>query len=65
MKMILLLDPKAFYKKSVIGVWFIQINGEKENVGILNAIGTGVADDKVVYSYVNKMIFRNLGDNQF
>ena len=31
-------------------------------VGIINAIGTGVADDKVVYSYVNKMITYYLGE---
>ena len=34
----------------------------KKNVGILNAIGTGVADDKVVYSYVNRMITYYLGE---
>ena len=34
----------------------------KKNVGILNAIGTGVADDKVVYSFVNKMITYYLGE---
>ena len=34
----------------------------KKNVGIVNAIGTGVADDKVVYSYVNKMIVYYLGE---
>jgi len=34
----------------------------KGNVGILNAIGTGIADDKVVYSYVNKMIVYYLGE---
>ena len=36
--------------------------GLKKNVGIINAIGTGVADDKVVYSYVNKMIVYYLGE---
>ena len=28
----------------------------KGNIGILNAPGTGIADDKAIYSYVDKMI---------
>ena len=56
------LDPKAFYKGSVIGVPGLFKAWRKGNVGILNAIGTGVADDKVVYSYVNKMIVYYLGE---
>jgi len=56
------LDPKAFNKESVIGVPGLFKCWRKGNVGILNAIGTGVADDKVVYSYVNKMIVYYLGE---
>ncbi len=56
------LDPRAFYKGSVIGVPGLFKAWRKGNVGILNAIGTGVADDKVVYSYVNKMIVYYLGE---
>ena len=37
------------------------LNVEEKNVGIVNAIGTGVAD-KAVYSYVNKMIIYYLGE---
>ena len=56
------LDPKAFNKASVIGVPGLFKCWRKGNVGILNAIGTGIADDKVVYSYVNKMIVYYLGE---
>ena len=56
------LDPKAFNKESVIGVPGLFKSWRKGNVGILNAIGTGIADDKVVYSYVNKMIVYYLGE---
>ena len=56
------LDPKAFNKESLIGVPGLFKSWLKKNVGILNAVGTGVADDKVVYSYVNKMIVYYLGE---
>ena len=56
------LDPKAFFKGSLIGVPGLFKSWRKGNVGILNAIGTGIADDKVVYSYVNKMIVYYLGE---
>src|SRR5210317_553632 len=52
----LFLDPKVFYKKSLIGVPGILKAWKKGNISILNAPGSGVADDKVVYSYVSKMI---------
>ena len=56
------LDPKAFNKDSVIGVPGLFKSWLKKNVGIINAVGTGVADDKAVYSYVNKMIVYYLGE---
>ena len=56
------LDPKVFNKNSVIGVPGLFKSWRKGNVGILNAPGTGIADDKVVYSYVNKMIVYYLGE---
>ena len=40
------LDPKAFYKGSLIGVPGLFKAWRKGNVGILNAPGTGIADDK-------------------
>ena len=56
------LDPKAFNNDSLIGVPGLFKCWLKKNVGIVNAIGTGVADDKAVYSYVNKMIIYYLGE---
>jgi uncharacterized circularly permuted ATP-grasp superfamily protein len=52
----LFLDPKVFNKSSLIGVPGIFKAWKKGNISILNAPGSGVADDKVVYSYVPKMI---------
>ena len=52
----LFLDPKVFNKKSMIGVPGIFKAWKKGNISILNAPGSGVADDKAVYSYVPKMI---------
>ena len=56
------LDPKVFNKNSLIGVPGLFKCWKKGNVGIINALGTGVADDKAVYSYVNKMIVFYLGE---
>ena len=56
------LDPKVFNKESVIGVPGLFKAWRKGNVGILNAPGTGIADDKAIYSYVDKMIVYYLGE---
>ena len=56
------LDPKAFFKGSLIGVPGLFKAWRKGNVGILNAPGTGIADDKAIYSYVDKMIVYYLGE---
>jgi len=56
------LDPKAFYKGSLIGVPGLFKAWRKGTVGILNAPGTGIADDKAIYSYVDKMIVYYLGE---
>ena len=50
------LDPKVFYKKSLLGVPGLFKCWIKGNVSILNAPGTGFADDKAVYAYVEKII---------
>ena len=57
------LDPKAFFKGSLIGVPGLFKAYRKGNVGIINAPGTGVADDKVIYSYVPDMIKYYLGED--
>lgn len=50
------LDPKAFRKDSMLGVPGLWEVYRKGNVALANAVGNGVADDKVIYAYVPKMI---------
>ena len=46
------LDPLAFRADSILGVAGLMGAVRAGNVALANAIGTGVADDKVVYGYV-------------
>ncbi len=50
------LDPLEFNAHSVLGVAGIFSAYRKGNVNIINAPGTGVADDKAIYVYVPEMI---------
>jgi uncharacterized circularly permuted ATP-grasp superfamily protein len=50
------LDPEAFRPDSALGVPGLMRAWRRGNVGIANAPGAGVADDKVVYTYVPKII---------
>lgn len=50
------LDPLEFNAKSVLGVAGIMDVYRKGNVNIVNAPGTGIADDKAIYIYVPDMI---------
>jgi uncharacterized circularly permuted ATP-grasp superfamily protein len=50
------LDPLAFRPDSVLGVAGLFAAYRAGNVTLANAIGTGVADDKSVYTYVPEMI---------
>jgi uncharacterized circularly permuted ATP-grasp superfamily protein len=50
------LDPKVFRPDSVLGVPGIVDAYRQGNVSLANTIGTGVADDKVTYYFVPKMI---------
>ena len=50
------MDPKAFNPDSMLGVPGVYEVYKNGGVAIANAPGTGVADDKVVYAYVPKMI---------
>jgi uncharacterized circularly permuted ATP-grasp superfamily protein len=52
----LFLDPKVFDKNSVLGVPGLMQAWLKGNVALANAPGAGVADDKVLYTYVPAMI---------
>lgn len=57
------IDPTVFRKDSVLGVPGIIEAYRKGNVNLANAVGTGVADDKVTYYYVPKMIRFYLGED--
>jgi uncharacterized circularly permuted ATP-grasp superfamily protein len=50
------LDPEAFRKDSTLGVPGLMRAWKAGNVALANAPGAGVADDKVVYSYVPEII---------
>ncbi len=52
----LFLDPEVFNKDSVLGVSGLMRAWKKGNVTLANAPGAGIADDKVVYTYVPEMI---------
>ena len=56
------LDPLAFKHESLVGVAGLLGAVRTGNVTLANAIGTGVADDKVVYSYVPAIIRYYLGE---
>ena len=56
------LDPKVFRSDSVLGVPGLMEVYRAGQVAIANAPGTGVADDKVIYAYVPKMIRYYLGE---
>jgi uncharacterized circularly permuted ATP-grasp superfamily protein len=50
------LDPEAFRPDSALGVKGLMRAWRAGNVGIANAPGAGVADDKVVYAFIPKVI---------
>ncbi|OBQ57394.1 circularly permuted type 2 ATP-grasp protein [Tamlana sp. s12] len=50
------LDPLEFNASSALGVAGIMAAYRKGNVNIVNAPGTGIADDKAIYIYVPDMI---------
>ena len=56
------LDPLAFRSDSMLGVAGLLGAVRTGNVTLANAIGTGVADDKVIYRYVPEIIRYYLGE---
>jgi uncharacterized circularly permuted ATP-grasp superfamily protein len=58
----LFLDPEAFRPDSMLGVPGLMRAWKAGTVGIANAPGAGVADDKVVYAWVPDMIRYYLGE---
>lgn len=58
----LFIDPEAFDPNSMLGVPGLMRAWKAGNVALANAPGAGVADDKVVYSYVPDIIKYYLGE---
>ncbi len=56
------LDPRAFRADSTLGVPGLLEAVRAGRVGLANAIGTGVADDKSIYPFVPDMIEFYLGE---
>ncbi|MGE5211222.1 MAG: circularly permuted type 2 ATP-grasp protein, partial [Acidobacteriota bacterium] len=58
----LFMDPEVFLPDSMLGVPGLMRAWKAGKVGIANAPGAGVADDKVVYAWVPDMVRYYLGE---
>jgi uncharacterized circularly permuted ATP-grasp superfamily protein len=58
------LDPRVFRPDSFLGVPGLMKAYQEGRVTLVNAPGTGVADDKVVYAYVPRMIRYYLAEEE-
>ena len=56
------LDPLAFKPESILGVPGIMKAYMAGNITIANAVGTGIADDKAIYTYMPEIIRFYLGE---
>jgi uncharacterized circularly permuted ATP-grasp superfamily protein len=56
------IDPLAFRPDSVLGVPGLMSAYRSGNVTLANAVGTGIADDKAVYSYMPGIVKFYLGE---
>lgn len=56
------LDPEVFREDSMLGVPGLMSAYMAGHVALVNAPGTGVADDKVIYAFVPAMIRHYLGE---
>ena len=59
----LFIDPEVFHPDSMIGVPGLMRSWRAGKVALANAPGAGVADDKVVYSFVPEIIRYYLGED--
>jgi uncharacterized circularly permuted ATP-grasp superfamily protein len=55
------LDPLAFRPDSALGVPGLMTVYQAGNLTLANAVGTGIADDKAVYSYMPQIVKFYLG----
>jgi uncharacterized circularly permuted ATP-grasp superfamily protein len=57
------LDPLTFRPDSALGVPGLMNAYQAGNITLANAVGTGVADDKAVYSYMPEIVRFYLGED--
>jgi len=57
------LDPMHFRRDSQLGIAGLLNVYRSGNVGLANAIGTGIADDKAIYAYAPAIIKYYLGED--
>jgi uncharacterized circularly permuted ATP-grasp superfamily protein len=57
------IDPRVFRADSQLGVPGLMEAYRNGRVALVNAPGTGIADDKVIYAYVPKIIRYYLGED--
>ena len=50
------IDPEVFNPTSMLGVPGLMRAYRKGTLGLANAIGTGIADDKAVYAYMPRIV---------
>src|SRR5204863_2103398 len=56
------LDPLTFRPDSALGVPGLMSAYAAGNITLANAVGTGIADDKAVYSYMPEIVRFYLGE---
>jgi uncharacterized circularly permuted ATP-grasp superfamily protein len=56
------LDPLVFRPNSALGVPGLMAAYQAGNVTLANAVGTGIADDKAIYSYMPQILKFYLGE---
>src|SRR5438874_1355718 len=56
------LDPLTFRPDSALGVAGLMSAYQAGNVTLSNAVGTGIADDKAIYSYMPEVVKFYLGE---
>ena len=58
------IDPLTFRPDSLLGIPGLMEVYRAGRVALANALGTGIADDKVIYAFVPQMIRYYLGEEQ-
>jgi uncharacterized circularly permuted ATP-grasp superfamily protein len=56
------IDPLAFNPASMLGVPGLMAAYSQGNVTLANAVGTGIADDKAIYSYMPDIVRFYMGE---